>query len=107
MIALQASRFAYYHRNLDGSGEEIAAMDRMQELTLATGFGGDRCFAYSQFYLTYSTNKVNYSIFLIQHVNRQTSRKITRCNIISIIIFLKFYKFTLVIFTVRSVVAAR
>ena len=30
----------------------------MQELTLATGFGGEHCFAYSQFYLTYSTNKV-------------------------------------------------
>ena len=66
----QASRFLFYHRSLDGSAEQIAAMDRMQELTLAAGFGGEHCFAYSQFYLTYSTNKVvlaKFSFMLIMY----------------------------------------
>lgn len=49
------------HGQLEGSSEEIAAMDSLREIAEASGYSSDECFAYSREYLNYETNRVSYT----------------------------------------------
>ena len=55
----QASKITMKHNNLDGSSEEIAAMESLRAIATATGYSADECFAYSREYLNFETNQVS------------------------------------------------
>ena len=57
-ILFQASRFPYRHKTMDDASSQIDAMDGTRDIVAAAGFNGDQCFPYSQYYLTWETNKV-------------------------------------------------